>query len=75
MNNRKVYAAPKAEVILLAPSEGIATWDSEFKNLWEHGYKAAFEGTASAVGIINGAGGSLTGDIWQDDGFVIKKTS
>ena len=73
MNNRKVYTAPAAEVVLLAPVETLAAFDWNFDNVWKNGYVSGTD-VFSAVGIINGGAG-LDGDsgFWEEDGFVIKK--
>ena len=74
MNNRKVYTAPTAEVVLLAPAETLAAWDWSFNSVWKSGYVQGSGNVYSAVGIINGGAG-LDGDsgLWPEDGFVIKK--
>ena len=75
MNKKKVYTAPAAEVILLAPAETLASWDWSFNSVWKSGYEGLSETNIfSAVGIINGGAG-LNESIWAEDGFVIKKTN
>ena len=74
MNKRKVYAAPEAEMILLAPVEGLAAWDWDFKSNWQNTWHSGYfkkDGVLSAVGIING-GQETPAGIWEEDGFVIK---
>ena len=73
MDERKTYTPPTAEIILLAPEEKLAAWDWSFENVWKNGYVGpdAEQGTASAVGIINGNG--VLNETWTDDGFVIKR--
>lgn len=73
MNKKKVYTAPVAEVILLAPCEGIAAWDWKFENSWKNGYFPRSEKQLySAVGIING-GGVEGNPLFTEDGFTIVK--
>jgi len=72
MNKRKVYIAPEAEVILLAPAEGLAAWDWSFESKWQSGYFKK-NGVLSAVGIINGGIEDEPNGIWSEDGFIIKR--
>ena len=72
-DTRKEYVPPTAEVILLAPDEKLAAWDWKFGSYtWGEGYISATGTTASAVGIINGAG--IEGNpIFGEDGYTIIK--
>jgi len=74
MDKRKVYTAPEAEMILLAPVEGLAAWDWNFKTNWQNTWHNGLNAAGSAVGIINGGAGlDENKDFWGEDGFVIKK--
>lgn len=69
MNRKKEYASPAAEVILLAPCENLALWETAMKELWrDTGYLEATKDYASAFVIQKTTEGS-----WDDNpGFTIK---
>ena len=70
MNMKKVYIAPAAEVVLLAPTEALAAWDWSFENVWKAGYDLGDpeKNIASSVGIINGGAG-FGNSGWVDSGY------
>ena len=75
MDKKRVYAAPVAELILMAPCESIAAWDWNFGNVWKSaGYHPPGTDTASAVVITGTFGPFGIGDEQNPygDGFVIK---
>ena len=72
MKNRKVYTAPSAELLLLAPAETLAAnsqWGyGSWNGLWKN--QGTFsQGKASGVGIVNGG---LNESTWADDGYTLK---
>ena len=58
-SGKKVYAAPAAEIVLLAPCEGLAAWDFKFHNYddrWAIGQWADFGGLGDPLSGIIGTG-------------------
>lgn len=67
--NKKEYLPPAAELILLAPCERLAAWDTSFEERWFHGFNILAGASAGNLGIIT----EVKDDTWEDSGFVIKK--
>ncbi|MBQ2995903.1 MAG: hypothetical protein IJE22_01520 [Oscillibacter sp.] len=73
-SNKKQYLPPAAEVVLLAPCEGLAAWEFGFGKSWKNGYYSAGEGNGTASGIaMNGSFGNDF--VFGEDGFFTKPTS
>ena len=69
MKNRKVYTAPSAELLLLAPAETLAAnsqWGyNNWSGLWKN--QGTFsQGNASGVGIV------VSSEWEEDDGYTLK---
>ena len=60
-SGKKVYTAPAAEIVLLAPCEGLAAWDFKFHKYdyddrWAIGQWADFRGLGDPLSGIIGTG-------------------
>ena len=58
-SGKKVYAAPAAEILILAPCEGLAAWDFKFHDYddrWAIGQWADFGGLGDPLSGIIGTG-------------------
>ena len=73
MSKRNTYTPPEAELILLEPSEKLATLEWSFEKLWKNsGYHEPANGQASAFVFQTAVGASS--DAWDDvPGFTIKQ--
>ena len=72
MGRKKIYTAPEAEFLLLAPCEALAVTESEFTYKWfgEPFKTEYFKDLVSGGGIVNGGKDPL-GSNWEEDGFTI----
>ena len=71
---KRTYIPPKAELVLLAPCEGLANWDWAFGNTWRsQGFHERDGSIASAIAMNGGFGADGYPTLDTDDGFVIKK--
>ena len=70
---KEKYVPPRADVLMLAPCEALAAWDWGFGSQWT-GQKY-FPATLASGIAMGGLFDKEKGDVFTDDGFVIKKGS